>query len=88
MSKKYKVSVILMRGERGEYVVSSPVLGIATQASTREEALHQIKEAIEGVLEVGDEDTLHALPHAYSKDVQVGTIEVDVPNKQGVQTHH
>jgi predicted RNase H-like HicB family nuclease len=88
MSKTFKVSVVLVRGESGEYVVSSPVLGIATQGSTREEALRQIKEAIEGVLEVGDEDTLHALPNAYSKDVQLGTIEVEVPNKQGVQTHH
>ncbi len=86
MSKKYKVSVVLMRGESGEYVVSSPTLDIATQGSTRDEALRQIKEAIEGVLEVGDEDTLHALPHAYSKDVQLGTVEVEVPSKRSVPT--
>jgi len=75
-----------MRGKSGDYVVSSPEFGIATQGRTREEALRHIKEEIEGVLEAGDSDALRALPHADSNDVQLGAVEVKTPTRQKVKS--
>ncbi len=45
-------TVFLERSEEGGFVVKCLELPVATQGETREEALSNIKEAIEGYLEV------------------------------------
>ena len=47
-----KFTVILEPAEEGGFIVKSLELPVATQGETREEALNNIKEAIEGYLEV------------------------------------
>jgi predicted RNase H-like HicB family nuclease len=47
-----KFTVLLEPAEEGGFIVKSLELPIATQGETREEALKNIKEAIEGYLEV------------------------------------
>lgn len=47
-----KFTVILEPAEEGGFVVKSLELPVATQGETKEEALSNIKEAIEGYLEV------------------------------------
>jgi len=47
-----KFTVFLEPAEEGGFIVKSVELPVATQGETREEALKNIKEAIEGYLEV------------------------------------
>jgi len=47
-----KFTVVLQPAEEGGFVVKCLELPVATQGETREEALKNIKEAIEGYLEV------------------------------------
>jgi len=47
-----KFTVFLEPAEEGGFIVKSLELPVATQGETREEALKNIKEAIEGYLEV------------------------------------
>ncbi len=47
-----KFTVLLEPAEEGGFVVKSLELPVATQGETKEEALANIKEAIEGYLEV------------------------------------
>ena len=47
-----KFTVFLQNAEEGGFVVKCLELPVATQGETREEALKNIKEAIEGYLEV------------------------------------
>ncbi len=47
-----KFTVLLESAEEGGYIVKSVELPVASQGDTREEALNNIKEAIEGYLEV------------------------------------
>ena len=47
-----KYTVFLQNAEEGGFVVKCLELPVATQGETREEALKNIKEAIEGYLEV------------------------------------
>ncbi len=47
-----KFTVLLEPAEEGGYIVKSVELPVASQGDTREEALNNIKEAIEGYLEV------------------------------------
>jgi len=47
-----KFTVFLQNAEEGGFIVKCLELPVATQGETREEALKNIKEAIEGYLEV------------------------------------
>jgi len=47
-----KFAVVLEPAEEGGFIVKCLELPVATQGETREEALKNIKEAIEGYLEV------------------------------------
>jgi len=47
-----KYTVLLEAAEEGGFIVKCVELPVATQGETREEALKNIKEAIEGYLEV------------------------------------
>ena len=47
-----KYTVVLEEAEEGGFIVKSLELPVATQGETKEEALRNIKEAIEGYLEV------------------------------------
>jgi len=47
-----KFTVLLEPAEEGDFVVKCLELPVATQGETKEEALSNIKEAIEGYLEV------------------------------------
>jgi predicted RNase H-like HicB family nuclease len=47
-----KYAVLLEAAEEGGFVVKSTELPVASQGETKEEALKNIKEAIEGYLEV------------------------------------
>jgi len=47
-----KFTVFLEPAEEGGFIVKSLELPVATQGETREEALKNIKEAIEGYLEI------------------------------------
>ncbi len=47
-----KSTVLLEPAEEGGFIVKSVELPVATQGETKEEALSNIKEAIEGYLEV------------------------------------
>ena len=47
-----KFTVLLEPAEEGGFIVKSGELPVATQGETKEEALSNIKEAIEGYLEV------------------------------------
>ena len=47
-----KYAVLLEAAEEGGFVVKSTELPVASEGETREEALRNIKEAIEGYLEV------------------------------------
>jgi predicted RNase H-like HicB family nuclease len=47
-----RYAVLLEAAEEGGFVVKSTELPVASQGETREEALRNIKEAIEGYLEV------------------------------------
>ena len=47
-----KYAVLLEAAEEGGFIVKSTELPVASQGETREEALKNIKEAIEGYLEV------------------------------------
>ena len=52
-----KIKVILEKAEEGGYVVYVPSLrGCVSQGESREEALENIKEAIELYLEVGEDE--------------------------------
>jgi predicted RNase H-like HicB family nuclease len=46
-----KFTVLLESAEEGGYIVNCVELPVATQGETKEEALSNIKEAIEGYLE-------------------------------------
>ncbi len=51
--------VVIYSGEDGYFVVECPSLpGCVSQGKTREEAIHNIKEAIEGYIAVLEEDNL------------------------------
>jgi predicted RNase H-like HicB family nuclease len=54
-----KYTVFLEHAEEGGFVVKCLELPIATEGETREEALKNIKEAIEGYLEVKNELLRH-----------------------------
>ena len=72
MVKRFKV--ILEREEEGGYSVYVPILpGCASQGETKEEALANIKEAIECYLEGL---RINGLPIPESKDVEEEMIEV------------
>lgn len=47
-----KFTVVLEHAEEGGFIVKCLELPVATQSETREEAIKNIKEAIEGYLEV------------------------------------
>jgi len=55
-----KLKVTLEEDEEGRYIVSCPALpGCHSQGDTAEEALENIKEAVEGCLESLSEETLY-----------------------------
>jgi predicted RNase H-like HicB family nuclease len=71
-----KIKVILEREDEGGYSVYVPLLpGCASQGETREEALANIKEAIECYLEGLRMD---GLPMPESKEVEEEEVEVAV----------
>ena len=67
-----KFKVVIEQGEDGYYVVTVPSLpGCITQGKTKEEALENIKEAIELYLEVLQEKELKKLKKAEIAEVIV-----------------
>jgi len=72
-----KYTVIIEKGRESGYVVYCPALkGCASQGGTQEEALKNIKEAMEVYIEALVEDSL-PVPTEVGKD----TIEVEVAAK-------
>ena len=58
--------VFIYKGEDGFWVVECPSLpGCVSQGKTKEEALKNIKEAIEGYIEALKEDNLPVPPEKY-----------------------
>ncbi len=78
MSNKAKVTVVMIP-DGDEWVVYAPALGISSVGDSRDHALAMIKDAVEGMLEVGHQETFDLLDAAYSKDAALGTVEIDVP---------
>ena len=67
-----KLKVVLKKGEDGYYVVTVPSLpGCISQGKTKEEALENIKEAIELYLEVLQEKELKKIQKAEVVEVVV-----------------
>ncbi len=67
-----KVKVLLYPGEDGYIVAECPALpGCASQGQTRDEALANIHEAIEGWLEVQEERHAHQLEQANLEIVEI-----------------
>ncbi|OYT35015.1 type II toxin-antitoxin system HicB family antitoxin [Archaeoglobales archaeon] len=65
-----KLKVVIEKGEDGYYVVTVPSLpGCISQGKTKEEALENIKEAIELYLEVLQEKELKKLKKAEIAEV-------------------
>ena len=65
-----KLKVVIEKGEDGYYVVTVPSLpGCISQGKTKEEALENIKEAIELYLEVLQEKELKRLKKAEIAEV-------------------
>lgn len=50
--KKIKITAELSPAEEGSYVVYCPELDITTEGDTIEEAMHMLKDAAEGYIEV------------------------------------
>lgn len=72
---RHKVSVIIERDENGYYAFCPELEGCQTQGDTVEEALDNIKEAIELYLEVlTDEEKLVHL----SREILTTTMEVNI----------
>ncbi len=78
MSSKAKVTVVLIPDE-GVWVAYAPALGITSEGDSRDEALVMIKDAIEGMLEVGHQETIDLLSVAHSPDATLEEVDVDVP---------
>lgn len=66
MGKELMRQVIIYRGEDGYWVVECPSLpGCVSQGKTKEEALKNIREAIELYIESLEEDNLPVPPEKY-----------------------
>ena len=66
MQQQIMRQVILYKGEDGYWVVECPSLkGCISQGKTKEEALKNIKEAIELYIETLEEDNLPVPPEKY-----------------------
>lgn len=68
-----KLPVILLPGEDGWIVAECPVIpGCISQGQTRQEALDNIREAIELCLETREEEASWTLPQSYEVvDVEI-----------------
>jgi predicted RNase H-like HicB family nuclease len=73
-----KIPVIVEVDENGYYVYCPSLKGCHSQGDTLEEALENIKEAIEVYLESLEEEELNA---CVSRDVMVKEVEVEVARK-------
>ena len=78
MSTAAKVTVVVIPSD-DEWVVYAPALGISSVGDSQKHALAMIKDAIEGVLEVGSEETMDLLPVAHSPEATLHEVDVDVP---------
>jgi predicted RNase H-like HicB family nuclease len=69
----YKVGVVIEKDESGYYAFSPDLEGCQSQGDTFEEALHNIKEAIELYLETlpEDERKLYLSHEIYTTSVEV-----------------
>ncbi|NCO66454.1 MAG: type II toxin-antitoxin system HicB family antitoxin [Candidatus Aquicultor secundus] len=71
----YKVSVVIEKDEYGYYAYAPELEGCQTQGDTFEEALANIKEAVELYLETLPEDERKKV---LSKEIITATLEVEV----------
>jgi len=71
----YKISAIIEKDEHGYYAYCPELDGCQTQGDTLEEALANIKEAIELYLETLSEDERRA---SLSRDILTTSVEVQV----------
>ena len=71
MALKTKILVTLSKGEDGYIIAECPSLpGCVSQGKTKQEALANIKEAIEGILEVRQKHDLPKPPDAVWVEVE------------------
>ena len=71
----YKVGVVIQKDEHGYYAFSPELEGCQTQGDTFEEAMANIKEAVELYLETLSEDERKEV---LSKEIMTTTLEVEV----------
>jgi len=72
---KYKISIVFEKDEHGYYVYAPGLPGCHSQGDTFEEAMTNIKEAIELYLEVVPREEIEEL---LSKEILTTTMEVQV----------
>lgn len=80
---KAKVSVLLLPDD-GAWVAYAPVLGVASEGDTKDDALRMVKDAIQGCLQADDGEMGDLLEVAYSGEAALAEVEVDVPKRLGV----
>lgn len=71
----YKASIVVEHDDNGFYAYSPDLPGCQTQGDTFEDAMKNIREAIELYLETLDENERRAY---LSKDIMTGSVEVSV----------
>jgi len=71
----YKVNVVIEKDEHGYYAYCPELEGCQTQGETFEEALNNIREAVELYLETLSEDEIKA---SLSKEIVTTSLEVKV----------
>lgn len=75
MNRIYKVNVTIEKDEHGYYAYCPALEGCQTQGDTFEEALSNIKEAIELYIETLDEDEIKSY---LSKEILTTSLEVKI----------
>lgn len=75
MSRIYKVNVAIEKDEHGYYAYCPALEGCQTQGDTFEEALSNIKEAIELYIETLDKDEIKSY---LSKEILTTSLEVKI----------
>jgi predicted RNase H-like HicB family nuclease len=71
----YKISVVIEKDDHGYYAYAPELEGCQTQGDSLEEALANIKEAIELYLETLPQDEIRAL---LSKEILTTSLEISV----------
>jgi antitoxin HicB len=78
VSHVYRVPLVLAPQEEGGYTVTSPALpGLVTEGDSLEQALENVKDALQATLELY-EDTGRPVPSDLVQDPEAGAIQFDL----------